>query len=86
MAATREKTTITDTGTKAEATETKAKPESVKQAESVYTAEELAANAVHLFGVKAECVATALKIAGINKCTVSKTTEIVKVFMEKEVK
>lgn len=56
------------------------------QAESVYTAEELADNAGNLFGVRTECVAAALKVAGIKECTVSKTKEIVEAFMKKEVK
>ncbi len=85
MAAAKEKTTTADSETKTEAIEAQVKSESVKQTESIYMAEELSANAGHLFGVKAECVAAALKIAGISECTVSKTKEIVKEFMKKEV-
>lgn len=85
MAAAKEKTTTADIGTKAEATEIQGKPESAKQTESVYIAEELATNAVHLFGVRAECVVAALKAAGIKECTISKTKEIVKTFMGKEI-
>jgi hypothetical protein len=68
--------------------ETKAekKPEKKAPAESVYTVSELAENAGNLFGVRAECVAAALKVAGIKECTVSKTKEIVEAFMKKEVK
>lgn len=62
------------------------KLELVKQTESFYTLEELSENAKQLFGVRAECVAAALKAAGIKECTVSKTKEIIKAFMEKEVK
>ena len=78
MATAKEKTTTAET-TEAEKVTTKAAP---VQAESVYTAEELADNAGNLFGVRTECVAAALKVAG----TVSKTKEIVEEFMKKEVK
>lgn len=61
------------------------KLESVKQAESSYTREELSANSVPLFGVKAECVTAALKEAGVETCTVSKAKEIVRKFMGKEI-
>lgn len=76
MAALKEKNTA-DAGTK---------PEPAKKTESIYTAEELAENARSLFGVRTECVAAALKVAGIKECTVSKTKEIVEAFMKKEVK
>ena len=56
------------------------------QADSVYTAEELAANAGKLFGVRTECAAAALKAAGIKECTVSKAGETVNTFMKKEVR
>ncbi len=80
--ATKEKTTTAEQ-TAAEKVVAKAAP---AQTESVYTAEELAENARSLFGVRTECVAAALKVAGIKECTVSKTKEIVEAFMKKEVK
>lgn len=83
MATAKEKTTTAEATADAEKVTTKTAP---VQAESVYTAEELAENAGNLFGVRAECVAAALKVAGIKECTVSKTKEIVEAFMEKEVK
>lgn len=61
------------------------KQEQVKQAEAIYTAEELSANAIQLFGVQAECVIVALRIAGIKNCTVLKAREIVQEFLKKEV-
>lgn len=61
------------------------KQEQVKQAEAIYTAEELSANAMQLFGIQAECVTVALKVAGIKNCTVSKAREIVQEFLKKEV-
>lgn len=82
MATSKEKTTTAEE-TAAEKTVAKATP---VQAESIYTAEELAQNARALFGVRTECVAAALKVAGIKECTVSKTKEIVEAFMKKEVK
>lgn len=82
MATAKEKTTTAE-ATETEKVTTKAAP---VQAESVYTAEELADNAGNLFGVRTECVAAALKVAGIKECTVSKTKEIVEAFMKKEVK
>lgn len=54
--------------------------------ESVYTADELAGNAVQLFGVMPECAIVALKMAGITSCTVSQAKELVRAFMKKEVK
>ncbi len=68
-----------------------AKIESVKQAksvkpmESVYTVEELSANAEPLFGVRTECAIAALKAAAIKSCTISKAKEVIKKFMEREV-
>lgn len=55
------------------------------QTESVYKAEELAENAKNLFGLRTECVAAALKVAGIKECTVSEAKGIVETFMKKEV-
>lgn len=82
MATAKEKTTTAE-ATEAEKVTTKA---AHVQAESVYTAEELAANAGKLFGVRTECAAAALKAAGIKECTVSKAGETVKTFMKKEVR
>lgn len=82
MATAKEKTTTAE-ATEAEKVTTKAAP---VQVESVYTAEELAANAGKLFGVRTECAAAALKAAGIKECTVSKAGETVKIFMKKEVR
>lgn len=56
-----------------------------KQTESVYTAEELAESAKEIFGTNYECVAAALKAAGISESTVSVAKEVVKAFTEKEV-
>ncbi len=53
--------------------------------ESVYTLEELSANARQLFNVRTECAIAALKAAAIKACTISKAKEIIKKFMEKEV-
>ena len=61
------------------------KQEQVKQAEAIYTAEELSDNSIQLFGVQAECVTVALKVAGIKNCTVSKAREIVQKFLKKEI-
>lgn len=83
MATAKEKTTTAEATAEAEKVTTKTAP---VQEESVYTAEELAENAGNLFGVRAECVAAALKVAGIKECTVSKTKGIVEAFMKKEVK
>lgn len=89
----KEKTTTAEIGSKAEKerTEVKTKPESVKlesikQTESVYTMEELSANAEQLFDVRTECVIAALKAANIKACTISKAKEIIKKFMEMEVR
>jgi hypothetical protein len=81
MAVSKEKAAVEQTA--AEKAVAKAAP---VQAESVYTAEELAANAGKLFGVRTECAAAALKAAGIKECTVSKAGETVKTFMKKEVR
>ena len=55
-------------------------------AESEYTIEELADGAGNIFKVKRECVVTALKVAGVTTCTVSKAKELMDAFMKKEVK
>lgn len=70
------------TGAKSTTTE---KPSS-KQVESVYTAGEIADNAMTLFKVRKECVVAALRAAGITTCAVSQAKEIVEAFMKKEVK
>lgn len=54
--------------------------------ESVYSANELAANARKLFGTRQECVVAALRAAGKSECTVSETKKIVEKFLKKEVK
>lgn len=82
MATAKEKTTTVEQTESADKVVAKAAP---KPAESVYTAEELAENAGNLFSVRTECVAAALKVAGIKECTVSKANEIVESFMKKEV-
>jgi hypothetical protein len=92
--ATKEKTTTAEQvqeaekTAEAETTPTVTAPAKVAsvQAESVYTAEELSGSASKLFNVRAECVAAALKVAGIKECTVSKAKETVEAFMKKEVK
>ncbi len=75
--------------TKKEQTDT-SKRENVKsekkEHESLYTIEELSANAKQLFGVRTECVVAALKAVGIKECTVFKAKEIISKFMKKEVK
>lgn len=60
--------------------------ELMKQVESVYTVEELSANAEQLFDVRTECAIAALKAANIKECTISKAKEMIKKFMEKEVR
>lgn len=57
----------------------------LKQTESLYKVEELAENAISLFGVKKECVIAALITANITSCTLSQAKSIVEVFMKKEV-
>lgn len=57
-----------------------------KQVESVYSATEIADNALTLFKVRKECVVAALRAAGITTCSVSQAKEIVEAFMKKEVK
>lgn len=55
-------------------------------AESEYTAAELAEAAQTVFGIMPECVSAALKCAGVNKATLANAKEIVKKFMNKEVR
>ena len=54
--------------------------------ESEYKVSELAENAKNLFGMRPECVTAALKAADKATCTVSEARDIVKAFMEREVK
>lgn len=56
------------------------------QKEPVYTVEELAENAKAVFDTRKECVETALKLANRTEYTVSKAKEIVKGFLNREVK
>ena len=95
----KEKTIIAEIGSKAEkerkeiieSTSELTKIESIKQTklvkpmESVYTLEELSANARQLFNVRTECAIAALKAAAIKACTISKAKEIIKKCREKEV-
>lgn len=72
---------------KAEAAQEQAsKKEQKTPRESVYSANELAANAKKVFGTRQECVLSALKAAGKSECTVSEAREIVRKFLKKEVK
>lgn len=71
---------------------TEAKPEAAEKAkkkeaivESVYEAEELA-KAHKVFNTSYEIVATALKLAGKDKATVTEAKEIIEKFKTKEVK
>lgn len=54
--------------------------------ESVYSVNELAANARKIFETRQECVMAALKAAGETKYTVSEAKEIVEKFLKREVK
>ena len=65
-----------------------AKPEAKanRPVESEYKVSELAENAKNLFGTRPECVTAALKAAEKVTCTVSEAKDIVKAFLEKEVK
>jgi len=60
--------------------------EASKKRETVYTAEEFAANAEALFHVKPECVQAAFREKGIRECTKSDARKAVEDFMKKEVK
>ncbi len=57
-----------------------------KQAESEYTAGELAADAEMLFATRPECVLAALREKEITKCTKERAEKIVRAFMKREVK
>jgi len=54
--------------------------------ESVYSVNELAANARKVFETRQECVEAALKAARKTECTVSEAKKIVEKFMKREVK
>lgn len=83
--ATNNKSTVTEVQAKeAPAREIKA-PDKPKQAESVYTAEQLA-KAHNTFGTSYAIVATALQIAGKDTATVSEAKEIIEKFKKQEVK
>lgn len=71
-----------ETGTK----ETAERRTVVKAVEPVYSVREFADNAKQLFGLRKECVAAALKSAGISSCTLSCAKTAVNAFMKKEVK
>ena len=72
---------------KAEVTQEQAsKKEQQISQESVYTANELAANAKKVFGTRQECVAAALKTAGKTEYTVTEAKVIVEKFLKREVK
>lgn len=53
---------------------------------SAYPAEELASNAMKIFGTRQECVAAALRAAGKAECTISEAKGIVEKFLKREVK
>ena len=57
-----------------------------EEQESVYTASEFAQNASLLFKTRPECVAAALKAAGMETCTLSEAKRVVEKFLKKEVK
>lgn len=58
----------------------------VSKGESIYTVNELALNAVALFGKNPECVSAALREKGKTSCTKSEAQRIVQDFLKKEVK
>lgn len=72
-------------GTQVEAPAEKSTAKKEKQ-RSVYSLNELAANARNLFNTRQECVVAALRDAGKTECTVSEAKEIVSKFLKKEVK
>lgn len=63
-----------------------AKPTPSAQAESVYTAAELAASAKDCFGTTPEVVTAALQLEGITATTERQARTIVRAFLTKEVK
>jgi len=56
-----------------------------KANDSVYTVKELAVNAKALFGTMPECVDAALRMAGVETCTIEKARILVKNFLNQEV-
>lgn len=89
---TKSETSAAETETaQVEETATQAKKKSTakaaaKKTESTYAADEFASNAKALFGTTTECVAAALKLAGISECTLTQAQEVVEAFRKKEVK
>lgn len=62
----------------------KAEPEAVQAAE-VFDAKEIAENAPRLFGYSHDLTATALELAGIDRCTIAEAEKITKQFAERKV-
>ena len=67
-------------------TETKSQSKQKQVQESLYTVQEFAKNSKKLFGVQREVVVTAFKMLNKQRATLSEAKEIVKKFMEKEIK
>ena len=79
------KTTGKDEG-RIEAIEEQAvKKEQKALQESIYTCNELSANAKKVFGTRPECVEAALKAAGKEDYTVDEAKQVVKNFLKREV-
>lgn len=67
-------------------TETTVEPaKPATQYESEYPIEELAAAAENRFHTRPECVVAALKLAKLDKASITKTEKLVKEFLEREV-
>lgn len=80
------KTTGKDEG-RIEAIEEQAvKKEQKALQESIYTCNELAANAKKVFRTRPECVTAALRAAGKEKYTVAEAKQIVEKFLKREVR
>ena len=77
---------VENTGGTVEETMTASAEKPKARKESVYSVNELAANARKIFGTRQECVAAALKASGKTECTVSEAKKIVEKFLKKEVK
>ena len=77
---------VENTGDTVEETMTASEEKPKAGQESVYSVNELAANARKIFGTRQECVAAALKASGKTECTVSEAKKIVEKFLKKEVK
>ena len=72
---------------KSEKPKTEEAPKAKKKEEAVYTVEEFVAAAPNVFkNVRAECVAAAFKLAGVQTATVKEAQRIVNDFCKKEVK